>query len=202
MVLFDQLRISDNGKEMYINMHVNEAAWFADVYLDKLTIMTSDKVSETNPYSPTSDYIYTCTFEGNQKTANLVLTVNDFIRTWETDPKAMQFTQADMTKTLFFVYVECKGTPDPCTPCGMDDKMTVGVTFYEKRLYNLMMQYTRELTQDCQIPKKFIDLILLWNAFNTAVETGHYLPAIDYFEKMFSGGGNANYAGRRCGCHG
>ena len=66
-VIFDQLRISDDGKRMYINAHVNKACYFDDVYLDSITIMTSDKVSETNSRIPTSDYIYNQTFKGEFK---------------------------------------------------------------------------------------------------------------------------------------
>ena len=57
-VIFDQLRISDNGTKMYINLHVNKAEYFSNIYLDELVITTADKVSETNPSIPTTDYIY------------------------------------------------------------------------------------------------------------------------------------------------
>ena len=33
MILFDQLRISDDGKRLYINAHVNKADYFANVYI-------------------------------------------------------------------------------------------------------------------------------------------------------------------------
>lgn len=49
MILFDQLRISDDGKRLYINAHVNKADYFANVYIDSIVIMTADKVSETAP---------------------------------------------------------------------------------------------------------------------------------------------------------
>ena len=55
-VVFDQLRISDDGKRMYIDVHVNKADYFDNIYLDELTIMTADKVSETNPNEPTECY--------------------------------------------------------------------------------------------------------------------------------------------------
>ena len=58
MILFDQLRISDDGKRLYINAHVNKADYFANVYIDSIVIMTADKVSETAPGTPTSDYVY------------------------------------------------------------------------------------------------------------------------------------------------
>ena len=66
------------------------------------------------------------------------------------------------------------------------------------------MQYTRELAETCTIPKNFIDLILLWNGFNAAVETEHYLPAVDFYNKIFGRGStfNGSYNGKGCGCHG
>ena len=204
-VIFDQLRISDDGKRMYINVHVNTADYFDNIYLDKLTIMTSDKVSETDPSIPTSDYIYTITFDDNQKEVALVLTAADFTKTWETDPNAMQFKQVDMSRTLFFVYVKIKGVPDECTPCTLDEEVTVGVTFDENLLYQQVMNYTKQLAQDCTIPQGFTDFILQWNAFKASVETEHYVPAIKYYNMLFNGGsiGTTSFGtSKPCGCYG
>ena len=87
MLIIDQFRISDNGKRMYINAHVNKASYFDNVYIDSITIMTSDKVSETSPGTPTTDYIYTKKIDGNNKELNLVLTSSDFTKTWKSDTK-------------------------------------------------------------------------------------------------------------------
>ena len=204
-VIFDQLRISDDGKRMYINLHVNKASYFDDIYLDELTIMTSDKVSETDPKTPTSDYIYKCTFEDGTKEANLVLTAADFIKTWETDPVAMKFPESAMSRTLFFVYVKIKGTPDECTPCTLDEEITLGVTFDTALLYQYVMGYTRQLADDCTIPEGFIDMILQYNGFKAAVETEHYIPAINYYNMLFDTGhsqSSFDVFPKPCGCHG
>ena len=66
-IIFDQLRISDDGRRMYINLHVNRADYFKDIYLDSLTIMTADKVSETDPNLPTEDVIYETIFDDETK---------------------------------------------------------------------------------------------------------------------------------------
>ena len=58
MVIYDQLRISDDGQSMFINAHVNSATYFKDVYLKKITICTEDQVNELNPYSYGDDFIY------------------------------------------------------------------------------------------------------------------------------------------------
>lgn len=201
MVLFDQLRLSDDGKRMYINMHVNRAEYFRDIYLDSIIIMTADKVSETTPDIPTSDYIYTHTFENGMKEADMVLTASDFTKIWQEDPKAMVFPEAEMQRTLFFVYVKVKGIPDECTPCRLDEEITLGVTFDENILYQKVMQFTKGFTKECQLPLGFSDFILLWNAFKASIETEHYIPAIKFWNMLFDNIG-PNRVTKACGCHG
>lgn len=206
MIIFDQLRISDDGRKMYINAHVNKADYFDNAYIDSITIMTSDKVLETAPGTPTSDYIYTKKIEGNKKGINLVLTANDFTRTWEKDPKAMPFKQGDMSRTLFFVYIKCKweGTPGECIPCTLDEETTLGVTFDENMLYQRVMDYTKDLLDECKVPIAFMDFILLWNAFKASIETEHYIPAIKFFNMLFGIVDASGHKGiiKGCGCNG
>lgn len=200
-VIFDQLRISDDGKRMYINIHVNKASYFDNIYLDSLTIMTADKVSETSPDMPTEDYIYTQSFEGNVKEAGLVLTADDFLKIWEEDADAMKFKQKDMSRTLFFVYVKIRGVPGECTPCRLDEEVTVAVTFDVNILYQKVMNYTKDLLKHCVVPQAFIDFILLWNTFKAAIETEHFIPAIKYFNMLFDIVGKVSIT-KGCGCHG
>ena len=192
MLIFDQLRLSDDATRLYINVHVNKADYFKGIYLDNIKIMTADKVSETNPEVPTEDCIFTHTFGDNVKEAALVLTVNDFLT----------LKQSDTSRTLFFVYVKCKGTVGACIPCRLDELTTLGVTFDEKLLYQRVMDYTKSLADDCKIPVGFTDFILLWNAFKASIETEHYIPAIKFWNQLFDVDtiGNITYKG--CGCHG
>lgn len=191
-VIFDQLRISDDGKRMYINAHVNNASYFDNIYIDKITIMTEDKVSEMAPEMFTDDYIYQQTIEGNQKELALVFTSSDFNE---------KFAKSALTDNLFFVYITCKGTPDPSTPCRLDELTTLGVTFDETLLYQKIMNQTRGLANECEVPQELLDMILLWNGFKAAIETEHYIQAIDFWKKLFK---SSNSIGtyNRCGCHG
>ena len=63
------------------------------------------------------------------------------------------------------------------------------------------MQFTRELNRDCEIPQNFLDLILLWWGFKTAIEVEHYIPAIDFWKRLF-GGKDIKKISKGCGCHG
>lgn len=203
-VIFDQLRISDDGKRMYINAHVNKADFFKDIYIDSIVIQTADKVSETDPGLPTSDYVYIKKAEENTKELNLVLEASDLSKSWESDPKNIAFNKGDMSSTLFFVYIKCKGTPDSCTPCRLDEETTLGVVFDENVLHQKVMDYTKELVTDCGVPTAFIDFILLWNAFKSAIETEHYIPAIKFFNMLFDEVGKSFQSKtiKTCGCNG
>lgn len=205
MVLFDQLRISDDGTKMYINIHVNEATQFNDslnqydVYLDKMYICTDKGVNETAFCDPEQyEPIYEWEAKENLKEATFI------IKTSGPDGFNENFSGATMSNNLFFVFVKCKGTPDPCVPCRLDEEWTLGVTFDVNLLYQKVMQYTRELNDDCEIPKGFIDLVMLWNGFKAAVDTEHYQVAIDFWKRMFFGGshGMATNRTRPCGCGG
>lgn len=206
MIIWNQLRISDDGKRMYINAHVNNADYFKDIYIDSVVIMTADKIPETDPGTPTSDYIYIKKADDNIKEINLVLTPDDLSKSWESDPKAISFNRADMSKTLFFVYIKCKGTPSSCTPCTLDEQTTLGVVFDENVLHQRVMDYTKDLVADCSVPTAFTDFILLWFAFKSAIETEHYIAAIKFFNMLFDEVGKDTCHSRTitkgCGCHG
>ena len=197
MVIFDQLKISDNGKEMYINFHVNGAPYFRDIYLESFTIMTADQVSETDPLTPTAEYIYKIEFQEDLKEYSTVLLPTDFNE---------NFTKSNLSSDLFFIYVKCKDTPlIGCPPCRLDELTTLGVTFDEALLHQKVLGYTNELVAECSVPQGFTDFILLWYAFKSAVETEHYIMAIQYWKMLFDDYSNSgNYINSKsgCGCHG
>jgi hypothetical protein len=197
MVIFDRLKISDDGKLMLVNFHVNNADYFKNIYLESMTIMTANQVSETDPLTSTSEYIYKIEFEENTKEYNTVLQPTDFNE---------NFTKSNFSSDLFFVYVKCKDAPIiGCPPCRLDELTTLGVTFDEALLHQKVLGYTNELVQDCQVPQEFTDFILLWQAFKSAIESEHYIPAIKYWNMLFDNSiGSGGYIGNKgnCGCHG
>ena len=113
-----------------------------------------------------------------------------------------KFTKSNFSGDLFFVYVKCKGTIGECAPCRFDELTTVGVTFDTALFYQKVMQYTRELNEDCNVPMSFIDFVLLWNGFKASVETEHWRSAIEFYNRMFDGHIVSMNRTKPCGCHG
>lgn len=198
-VIIDQLRISDQGKTLYINAHVNQASAFDQVYISKITICTEEQVSEVDPISYT-DYIYQKEYpdEDFTREINLVLCPVDM---------GLNFMKSTFSKNMFFVFIECKGTYDDChTPCGLDE-VTKAVTFDYGVIYNQAMNFTKELADTCNIPQNFINYIMNYDALKLSIETDHYRPAINYWknivgEKGIFSNGSKSITSKPCGCHG
>lgn len=212
-VIFDQLKISDGGDRLYIDIHVNNASVYSDFYLDTLTVVTADKVKEmTSLASPTKDFIYKYTFSGNQKGSTITLDKSSFdaaVVNTNSSGQAIDssiaiadtaYTKASFAGEMFFVYVKCKRTGSTDLPCNVGGLYNVGVIFDTELLYQKAMAHTKELADTCGVSKGFTDFILLWNAFKAAVETGHYISAIKFYNQLFSNTVVSNT--NPCSCHG
>lgn len=201
MIIFDRLQISNKGDMLYIDAHVNEASYFDDNYIDEVVIQTADQVSETDPLTVGESYVYRYSTESRVREIHLALTPANFNEL---------FTKGDFSSDLFFVYIICKGTPSECTPCRLDEMTTVGVTFDYGLLYNNVMGNIKNLSDSCEVNTDFIDYILNFNAFKLAVETEHYLDAIDIYNRLMgkdvvrktTSSSSGKVTTRRCGCHG
>lgn len=220
-VIFDQLRISDDSSKLFIDIHVNKASYFQGYTIKKLTITTSEYVPESESMSSISNFIYQRTFAqpigGTITEASIMLQKSDLDKAYDAwihwdkgkiPPKPLIIANTNFTGNfsgpLFFVIVETEPTSgvDENLPCNLDGP-TVGITFDAKLLYQRAMQYTKELADDCNISDGFIDFILNYSAFKSAIETDHYCDAKTFYNQMFNLKNNPKrVAGRGCGCHG
>lgn len=184
MIKFNELRITPDGQNLIIDVSVKDLEYYTDVYLDSIQIDTQDTFVGN---SPSSKVVYTKTIDGNQKSIRLELGKGDLLPT--------------LNDNLFFVFVKVKGTPSIDTPCGMDNLTTVGTVLNKYPIYRDIMQYIKEVTSSCTIPKNFIDKYLRFKAFEISIVTGHYTEAIEYYNKFIKGIKNISN-NVDCGCYG
>ena len=196
MVIIDQLRISDNGKQLYVNAHIPDLPGFEDIYLSRITVKTADQASETAEELATGEYVYDKEID-NTKTLELIIDSSNLLDDGFNGGTPIQ----DFTKDLFVVYIATTDNYPESVCCPYSCNPTVGITFDETLLYQKVMGYTKQLHDFCNTPnKEFIDFILLWNAFKASVETEHYVSARKFYKMLF-GSGNASVT-KNCGCHG
>jgi hypothetical protein len=75
----------------------------------------------------------------------------------------------------------------------------MGTTVNLYPYYVQAMQYIKEISDNCNTPRNFIDYILRLKALDLAIRTGNYNTAIIYFQTFFDR--NATIiGGKDCGC--
>lgn len=223
MVVFDQLRISNDSRKMVIDVHVNQLSYYDNMYISSITLCTEKVVSELNSAVVPSDYLYRIEYDDHPRSVSLTLTKavmdNAFIHTNNGsalsghETATVSFSTSDFRSHLFFVYVELGGIPAANTPCDMDKSIYVGVTFDYGTLYGQAMNFTRELAADCTVPRGFIDFILNLEGLKMAIDTDHYVPAVQFWKRLYTGIRMISATGnvgevrplttpKSCGCHG
>lgn len=196
MIIIDQFRISDDGRLMYIDLHVNQCDHFKDNYIEGITIVTDEQMKESCSAAVDDNYVYKKRVGGGEdkvKDVHLTLRPTDFNE---------RYCKRDFSDNMFFLYVKAGGTPGPCTPCRLDEVYTIAVTFDFGTLYNMALGYMKELGNQCVIPMGFIDMIMKYHALKISVETDHWMPAVDYYQLLKGSYGGGVSTVKPCGCRG
>lgn len=188
MIIFNTLSITE-GKNLNIKVAVTDLEYYKDITLKKITICTEGQISETNPEDYGEDFVYQKELSGKEYADTLCAELFN-----------EKYTEHSLSGHMFFIFIECQGTPAANTPCGMDNMTTLGVIFDSEILYKIAMNYTKELANTCIIPQYFKDFILKYNAFKFALNTGHYLVAIKFFKDLINSA--TSPITKPCGCHG
>ena len=84
--------------------------------------------------------------------------------------------------TMFFVYVTAKGDPSPDTPSELIQTQILGTVIDFRPIYNQALKFIKEINNECEIPKKFIDMILRFKAVELCIRTANYPLAIKYWK--------------------
>lgn len=217
MIAIHECRITDDGKYLIIDASVLNNSYYKNVYIESVIIDT-DKTYQEGGYS--YNPIYEKSFQGgphkittagcgcNQITTDTncecgdVYTDNNYgIKTIRLVLDKNDLPGADLNENIFFVYIKATGYPEPGTPCGMDNEVTLGIAYNLRPLYNQAMGYIKEIGNSCDIPRGFIDMILRLKALELAFKTGHYKVAIEHWYNLFKNKKTVS-RGRRCGCNG
>jgi len=220
MVHFNELRISENGKNLIIDVEVDMLSYYNDVYIESIQIDVDDNYID----SGASSKAVTVWKAGGTSTSKTIASVSDTgcvdVQTQTLSGKYAKHVELCLTPTdlapltlktfgddIFFVYVNLIGTPAACTPCGYDESPALGVVFNKYKLYCSAMGFVKQLGDDCDVDKRwFLDFIMRYYAFMLCLKTGNYEQAIVYWDKYLNRvnttTSSSGISTRRCGCHG
>lgn len=186
MIYFKELKIDQQTKKLIISAAVNEAQYFSKVYIDKVLISTEHLSSW-----PTDESKYYVISDINSKNYYNCLSAKDML----------VYNLDSFGNNILFVYVKTKGTPSIDTPCGCDNEITLGVVYDKSIIYNKLLSYIKEVSNNCTIPKELINVYLQYKLFDTAIKSGNYTSASKIWNGLYSNI-KVDSQIKICGCNG
>lgn len=192
MVRFNELGVTRDGGHLIIDVSVRDLTGFKDsdgnpiVTLGKVYVVNDSQYADGSAYA--EDYVYRIEYGKDEAVTSQRIVLD------EDDVPGLR-------DDLLFVIVETSGEPEGDYK---GESPTVGVTFWQERLYAAFMDAMREIalnkdTLRCQPPRWLIDLHLRKHALEAAVESGDFALACKWWTEFFRP--RAGEGGKKCKCH-
>lgn len=178
MIQFNELRITPDSKYLIIDASIINNNYYENIVIDSIIIDTQDTYVANGP---SSKPIYTYKVNYNSKDSSSIQ--NGKRIRLVLNSKELGISLND---NMLFVYAIATGTPAPDTPCGFDNAVTMRTTINLCSFYQNTLYFLREMNNDCNVPKGFINMILRLKALDLCIRTGNYTQAIKYWKKFFS----------------
>ena len=204
MVLFNDLRISDDGSCLVIDCRVEDIGGYEGMYIDTIHVDYYKNVTDFGIPSDKAIKVYEKPANSNGEVAVRVTVLKSGL------PDT--FGTKEFLGGLFFVTVACDGTPRNASvlassPCGFDNTVDVGVILDWSVIYRNGMAYASKLAygcgDPCDIPGGFESFILYWNALRLAIETCDWPLVVRLWDKVIgAAGGSSARLPAGCGCRG
>lgn len=197
MVIFNECRIDKEGKNLIIDVSIDNLPYYENIYLESITIDTDETFIENGP---SSNPIYRRNLSISSG-SSLVPEVSTKPRNIRLKLTYRELSLNTLDNNILFVYIGVGGVPDPDTPCGMDNKYSVAVAVNMRPIYNKTMSYIKEFKETCTASKGFIDMILRFKAFELSLKTGNFITAIKQWNKLLKNNRIVSPA-KECNCNG
>ena len=188
MVIFNELRITEDGKCLIVDCEVENVDIYANMYIKSIYL---DYYKNTSSVITPSSKAYKLYENKNDDTS----VKGKRVSFKSAMLKLTEFGATKLEDGLFFVFVECDGTlPADISnyPCKYDQKKDIGVILDWKAFYKRGMSYVASIygicggSNFCTNPDGFEDFIILWNALKLAIYTCDWMLVKDLWDKFLN----------------
>lgn len=182
MIRYNRLDIE--GDYLTVDVEIEGYSWYEEVFLMDLKIATKP--------NPTDDEVYSWSDEGEPWGNDTIESPN---KRWR-----LIFHIPGVKDKLVYIIPVVEGieTIPPDAPCG-SDTVNIGAAYNKRKILLKGMNYLKEFSNTCSIPKGFIDFTLRQKALDLAIATCNFNLAQKYFD-MFTMSNIPVTKG--CGCYG
>lgn len=207
MVIFNDLRISDDKQSLIVDCFIENLNVYSGMYIKEIAVDYYKNVETSGTASEDAITIYeNRTDDTSVKAVRACLTVDE-IKKHET------FGAAKLAGGLFYVFVTCEAESSAAVaalgtlPCGYDQTSDIGIVPDWELLYRIGLKNINDMAfacfDKCNDSTNFIQFLLLWSSLKLAMNSCEYAIVEDVWDrilKLFSFDENGVSIVNGCGC--
>lgn len=204
MVIFNELRITDDKKALIVDCMVEGLDIYNNMYIESIYL---DYYKSCSTIGVPSDNAI-CLFD-NTENPDTTVKAKRIRKLVDTLPDTFGTDKFD--GGLFYVIVKCNGklpAEAALFSCGTDDVVDVGIVLDWYSLYKKGMAYISYLASGCNDPcadtASYQQFIFIWHALNSAIAAKDYHQICKVWEKFIRASiptTSLNTITTGCGCH-
>lgn len=201
MVLFNELRITENGDGIDIGCFVEDLEIYSKMYIKRVLLEYYVNALPSGEPSNKAIVLYE-----NAEDIETIRAVNVHIDASDEDVKK-NFGISSFSGGIFYAIVECDGTLSASTSsmsCGYDEARDTGVILDWRRLYADGMRHIAGMNlpcgDRCRDEGGFDAFVVTWNALRLAIASCDYRFVERIWTKYLRQLGAGSQAVSGCGC--
>ena len=199
MVLFNELRITEDRKCLIVDCEVDRVDLYSKMYIDSIYVEYYKNAPVSGMPSDKAFLLY------EHDESNPVKSVRRSMD--EVALRASDFGIDSFKDGLFYVIVKCDGRIDDIPsgmPCGYDNVTDIAVILDWKSFYERGIGFVSSMFNNCgdkcAVPSGFEQFILLWNALKLAISVCDWEAVNMLWDNIIGTGKNGAAGGFLAGC--
>lgn len=205
MVIFNELRITEDGNCIIVDCEVENVDVYANMYIQSIYLEYYENASAASMPSSKAYRLYENLDADTTVKGKRLVFSKDLLGLTN-----MGIT--DFDGGLFYVIVNCDGelpASASSMPCGYDNTTDIGAILDWRVFYTRGMSWVASIVSGCgepnfcENPTGFEDFVLLWNALKLALSTCNWDMVTELWKRFLRvslGGSAANAVSGGCGC--
>lgn len=202
MIVFNELRLSDDRSNLLIDCFIEGLAIYKDMWIKSIYVEYYKNALASGAPSEKAIQVFDNENEDTSITAVRVCLPASSSKVLE------NFEISSFNDGLFYVIVDCDGTPAAVTstyPCGYDETRDTGVVLDWQHIYEYGMQYIAQVANSCTNPCNDMsgldNFIITWNTLKLAISTCDYTLIEKVYSKFLRYAGvGSGIVSTGCGC--
>ena len=204
MIIFNELRISEDKRQLIVDCEVEDVDMYEGVYIKQIVLVPYEKMSSAGTFKEEDSHvIYYNEDDDDTVRAKRVCCSEEEVCHWFKDV-------TELDRQIFYVVTRCDAAASVFAQletmgCGADNVVDTGVIIDWQTVYAQGMAYANAIANNrigaCDSLDGFEEFVMIWYALRLAVDTCNYTQVASLWKKFLRVTlKNGAYVASGCGC--